>query len=103
MDCCLIAMGLNRQPNIRMYWEKDWKISPVANRFTRKRFLAIKKYLHLADNTNITSQTTDCLAKIRGLMDLLEQNFKANYVPGQYLTVDEDICKFKGRSSETVS
>jgi hypothetical protein len=31
-------------------------------------------------------------------MDLLVQNFKDNYIPKQYLTVDEDVCRFKGRS-----
>ena len=47
---CLIAMGLNKLPNIKMYWDATWKLSLVANRFTRERFLSIKKYFHLADN-----------------------------------------------------
>jgi hypothetical protein len=64
---CLVAMGLNKQPNLKMYWDQKWKIPVVSNRFTRKRFLSIKKYLHLADNTNITNSTTDRLAKIRPL------------------------------------
>ena len=36
---CLIAMGLNRLPNIKMYWDSIWKFSLIANRFTRDRSL----------------------------------------------------------------
>ena len=43
---CLLAMGLNKLPNIRMYWESTRKLSLVSRRFTRDRFLSIKKYLH---------------------------------------------------------
>jgi hypothetical protein len=98
---CLIAMGLNKLPDIKMYWDSTWKLSLVANRFTRKRFLSIKKYLHLADNESSADQRTlslDRIAKIRPLLNLLVANFKANYQPGCYLTADEDICKFKGRN-----
>lgn len=72
----------------------------MANRFTRKRFLSIKKYLHLADNTSLGDQkdsSSDRIGKIRPLLNLLVENFQANYQPGRYLTADEDICKFKGR------
>jgi hypothetical protein len=98
---CLIAMGLTHYPNLRMYWESPWRLSVVADRFTRDRFVAIKKYLHLADNAAIgdfKGPNADRLAKIRPLWNLLLQNFRSNYSPGRFLTVDEDMCKFKGRS-----
>jgi len=41
---CLMAMGLNKQNNLRMYWESPWRLSMVADRFTRDRFLSIRKY-----------------------------------------------------------
>jgi len=97
---CLLAMGLVKLPNIKMYWDSTWKLSLVANRFTRDRFLSIKKYLHLADNQSLGDQqgsNPDRIKKIRPLLNLLVGNFKANYRPGRYLTADEDICKFKGR------
>lgn len=98
---CLLAMGLNKKPNLQKYWDKTWKLSMVADRFTRDRFFAIKKYLHLADNSTMIdrkSPNADRLAKVRPLMNLLQENFRSHYDPGQYLTVDEDICKFKGRN-----
>jgi hypothetical protein len=94
-------MGLNKKPNLKMYWDKIWGLSIVADRFTRDRFFAIKKYLHLADNSTMVdskSSNADRLAKVRPLMNLLQENFRAQYNPGRYLTADEDICKFKGRN-----
>ena len=73
----------------------------VADRFTRDRFFAIKKYLYLADSSTMVDQklpNADRLAKVRPLMTLLQANFRSQYYPGQYLTADEDICKFKGRN-----
>ena len=98
---CLMAMGLNKQNNLRMYWESPWRLSMVADRFTRDRFLAIRKYLHLADNSVVFDNKTshaDRLAKVRPLLNLLLQNFHSNYQPSRFLTVDEDMCKFKGRN-----
>jgi hypothetical protein len=43
--------------------------------------------------------SSDKLAKVRPLMNLLRENFQAQYRPGQYLTADEDMCKFKGRNT----
>ena len=94
-------MGLNELPQIKMYWEPPWQLSLVTRRFTRRRFLAIRKYLHLADNTILVKpdqKEYDPLGKIRPLINLLIGNFRANYNPECYLTADEDICKFKGRN-----
>jgi hypothetical protein len=95
---CLIAMGLNKQHNIRMYWEPPWRLAVVADRFTEDRFMAIKRYLHLADNTDISDANPDPLAKIRPFLNLLLVNFRSNYQPDRFLTIDEDMCKFKGRN-----
>jgi hypothetical protein len=84
---CLIAMGINKLPNIKMYWDSTWKLSLVSDRFTRDRFLSIKKYLHLADNESLGDQkesSPDRIGKIRPLVNLLVGNFKANYKPGCY-------------------
>ena len=97
----VMVMGLNKQNNLRMYWESLWRLSVVADRFTRDRFLSIRKYLHLADNSVVIDNKTsnaDRLAKIRPLLNLLLHNFHSNYRPSQFLTVDEDMCKFKGRN-----
>jgi hypothetical protein len=94
-------MGLHKLSDLEDYWDSTWGFPLVSNRFTRKRFLSIKKYLHLADNESLADQKTstpDHIGKIRPLLNLLVANFKKNYQAGCYLTADEDICKFKGRS-----
>jgi hypothetical protein len=98
---CLIAMGISKKPVLSMYWDTTWKLPLVADRFTRDRFKKIKKYLHVADNKAITDNKTsssDRLRKIRPLFDVLVQNFQKQYQPSIHLTLDEDMCKFKGRN-----
>jgi len=98
---CLIEMGLSKKPSIKMYWDTIRGHKLVSDRFIRDRFMAIKKYLHLADNTTIAATTIprpDRLAKIRPLLNILNEIFAKNFQPGRFLTVDEDMCKFKGRS-----
>jgi hypothetical protein len=95
---CVIAMGIDKKPNLHMYWEETWKTPIITNRFTRDRFLQIRKYLHLTDNEAIAERKDDRLAKIRPLFDALVENFQKQYRPSTYLTLDEDMCKFKGRN-----
>ena len=47
-----IFMGVNQLPALARYWRKDpvFHYSPVAERISRDRFLAIWKFLHFADN-----------------------------------------------------
>ena len=94
-------MGISKKPDLSMYWDTTWKLPLIADRFTRDRFTKIKKYLHVADNKatadNKTS-STDRLRKIRPLFDALVQNFQKYYRPYTHLTLDEDMCKFKGRN-----
>jgi hypothetical protein len=66
---CLIAMGINKLPQIQMYWDATWKLSLVANRFTRDRFLSIKKYLHLANNERLADGRDQDLIAL-GKLDL---------------------------------
>lgn len=98
---CLLAMGISRKPNLDMYWNTTWKLPLVADRFTRDRFRKIKKYLHVANNeAKLDSKTSssDRLHKIRPLIDALVENFQKHYQPSTHLTLDEDMCKFKGRN-----
>jgi hypothetical protein len=98
---CLIAMGISQNPQLHMYWETPWKLPVVADRFTRDRFKKIKKYLHLADNNELVdckASSSDRLHKVRPLVEALVQNFQKRYQPSTHLTLDEDMCKFKGRN-----
>ena len=65
-----IFMGVNQLPVLAHYWRKDpvFHYSPVAERISRDRFLAIWRFLHFADNSRLPDRTDpdyDRLFKIR--------------------------------------
>ena len=51
-----LLMGINRLPQIHLYWstQPEYHYSPVADRITRDRFLAILRFMHFRDNTTQT-------------------------------------------------
>ena len=42
-------------------------------------------------------QETDSLAPIRFVLDTIKFNLLAAYSPGQWLTIDEYLCRYRGR------
>ena len=65
----LLLTEYNSQPRRRLCWSKDDDISCplISKSMSRKRFEAIKKLIHCADNNNHPAR--DKLAKIRSLQD----------------------------------
>ncbi|CAF3441226.1 unnamed protein product [Rotaria sp. Silwood2] len=67
---------------------------------SRDRFLQIKKYLHVVDNTTQSNQQDpeyDRAFKIRPLLNIIKENFRK--IPKEEnLSVDEQIIPFKGKS-----
>ena len=99
-----ILMGMNRLPDIYDYWSLDetFHYFPVASRITRKRFLEIQRYLHFTNNDTIVDRGQpgyDRLAKVRPVINALQQSFLASYNPHKENAIDEAMVKFKGRSS----
>ena len=60
------------------------------------KFLEFDRFLHLADNTNPNIQK-DIIGKVREYMDIINENFKKYYYPGEYLTIDEGMIPFNGK------
>ena len=67
---------------------------------SRDRFLEIKRYLHVADNSSHPNQTDvnfDRAHKARPLLSIVKENFRL--IPREEkLNVDEQIIPFKGKS-----
>ena len=104
----MIMMGLVKLPHIRDYWSEDepFFFQPeIAKVFPRNRFLAIARYLHLNDNTNMPAQNDPAhkLFRVKPLVERLENNFMncfKNYFPdSRFLSIDEAMIKYKGRLS----
>ena len=100
----MILMGLVELPALSDYWKKDhvYHYSPIADRISRTRFQEINRYLHFANNANLTapgSAEYNKLGKIQPIIDVLNSNFKDTYNLNKEASIDEAMIRFKGRSS----
>ena len=60
------------------------------------------RFLHLNDSEAQPQQGDpgfDKLYKVRPLLDMVLENFKACYQPGQHISIDESMISYKGRLS----
>ena len=96
----LIMSGVYSFPQQRFYWANDTRVQSIASAMSRDRFLSIKKFLHVVDNTNQLNQNDpdyDRAFKVRPLLNIVKENFRK--IPKEEnLSVDEQIIPFKGRS-----
>lgn len=98
----LMFMNIAPLPSMHMYWQEG---SPTFNPWVssimpRNRFQELARYFHLADSTTAVPRGQpgyDPLFKVRPLISLTQESFALQFHPGQNLTVDEAMIKFKGR------
>ena len=92
-------MGYHWVPAMCHYWSTadDLHVQPIVQSMIRDRFLIILSNSHLNDNTKM--EKTDKLYKVGPLIDHLNQKFMSCRAPKEYLSIDESMIKFKGRSS----
>ena len=100
----MILTGLVRLPSIRDYWKKSDKFyyKPIASRITRTRFLEIHRFLHFVDNSGLPSYGQpkySKLQKIKPILEYISDKFENLFIPGQDISIDEAMVKYKGRSS----
>ena len=91
----LFLTGYHRLPRERLYWslDEDLHVEIVSQCMARNRYLDIKKYLHVNDNTQIND---DRMYKVRPLMDKLNANFQQWGIFHKALSVDEAMVKYYG-------
>lgn len=98
----IVHMSFSTRPQIQDHWSSD----PVSscnfcpNVMGRNRFLLILSNLHLNDNScqpKKNEPAYDPLYKLRPLIDRVAVRFQQTYRPGENITVDEGMCKFRGR------
>lgn len=53
----LIMTGVYLFPEQRFFWTGSTRVESIASMMSRDRFLQIKKYLHVVDNTNRPNQS----------------------------------------------
>ena len=62
-----------------------------------KRFKAISRYLHFV--VDLPANANDKLKKVRPVVNHLTNKFKNIYIPGENISIDESLMKFRGRLS----
>ena len=87
-------VDLPRRP---MYWEhnEDTHNTTVLSLLSRNRFDEIMQILHLAENSNLDKE--DKFAKVKPLIDKLNEQCLANYLPEQSVSIDESMLPYFGR------
>ncbi|XP_067646949.1 piggyBac transposable element-derived protein 3-like [Eurosta solidaginis] len=96
----LFFTGYHKLPTERAYWslDEDLGVPLVSEAMTRDRYIEIKRYLHLADNTKINN-STDKMYEVRPLMNMLIGRFQQIGYFHSNLSIDESMIKYFGRHS----
>lgn len=97
----LFFTGYHKLPSERHYWslDEDMNVAFIRSVMPRHRFLDIKRYLHLIDNTHAPDNLEDRSFKVRPLMDHLNQKFKQFGIFSKELSIDEQMVRYYGRHS----
>ena len=96
----LLMTGVYAFPEQRFFWTGSTRVESIASVMSRDRFLEIKKWLHVVDNTDRPDSNDpnyDRAYKVRPLLNIVKENFRR--IPKEeHLSVDEQIIPFKGKS-----
>ena len=99
----IVVMGIHRLPEIDNYWSSDplLGVESVKKCMSRNRFWAIRGNIHLVDNSSV-EKTSGQSYKLKPVVEVLSHTFLAHFNPGQELSLDEAMVKYKGRGSGKV-
>ncbi|XP_047106973.1 piggyBac transposable element-derived protein 4-like [Schistocerca piceifrons] len=97
-----VHMCVSVRPRIREHWSKNPAVSChfCPNILSRDRFLSILRNFHISDNSLAKRKEEtgyDPLHKVRSLLDNECANFQHAYTTSRKITIDEGVCKFRGR------
>ncbi|XP_044735464.1 piggyBac transposable element-derived protein 4-like [Chrysoperla carnea] len=98
----LLTIGVNKQGGVdfREYWDPIFGNPIFRATMGKNRFASLLRNLRFDDkNTRSLRKSKDKLAPIRELWEYVNQNLKKFYLPGENLTIDEQLVPFRGRVS----
>ncbi|GBP21726.1 PiggyBac transposable element-derived protein 4 [Eumeta japonica] len=98
----LLTIGVNKQGSVdfREYWDPIFGNPIFRATMGKNRFASLLRFLRFDDkNTWSLRKSKDKLAPIRELWEYVNQNLKKLYLPGENLTIDEQLVPFRGRVS----
>ncbi|XP_071850845.1 piggyBac transposable element-derived protein 2-like [Apostichopus japonicus] len=101
----LIITGFHSLPSMFLYWSSDLNchVEVVSKVMAVKRFRKLMRYIHLNnDNAKMPardSEQFDKLYKVRPIIVHFNKVFLELFKPSRFLSIDESMIAFKGRSS----
>jgi hypothetical protein len=93
-----LFMGIDHLPSIDMYWSAAYQHSTITSIFSRNRFKQLLRFFRVVP-APVDVAPRDPLPHVRALAEKLNQSFAAHFTPTEYLTLDEAMAAYKGRSS----
>lgn len=98
----MILMGICVRGRVDEYWT-TWEFLQMPGFrkiITKNRFLLLMRFLHFTDNDYILEHGDQKkIAKIKPVVDHLNEKFKTAYSPRRELSIDESLLLWKGRLS----
>ena len=95
-----ILRGIIRVPSLRDCWSKDLGSPQIIETMPRDRFQNIMHHLRFDDkDTRSERAQTDKFAAISNIWGLFATNCITSYIPGQHITIDEQLFPSKTRCS----
>lgn len=82
---------------MHMYWADGYRDRYISRLMTRDRFLQLHRYFHITPPVP-KHQPQTIVVKTAPFYHKCQELFAAFYVPGQFMTVDETMVRFRGRS-----
>ena len=99
---CLL-MGVVQKPQLHLYWIQDplLKASIFNVVIPRNRFQVIIAFLHFAGNSDYDVNDPNCdrLYKVRAVRKYIVNRFRSEYVPNEFVCIDEELLLWKVRLS----
>ena len=96
-----IAMAICAKPSLPEYWSGFRLVrTDFPSIMSRNKFQLLQTFMHLNANNNRVERGEDGyipLFKIQSLLDITEPTYRQCFCPGQNISIDEAIIKFKGR------
>lgn len=98
----LLNAGINKQGIISYneFWNPLFGSAIFRACMSRDRFAAILRHIRFDDpSTRSARRARDKFAAIREIWDHMNKNLLKHYIPGENLTIDEQLVPFRGRVS----
>ena len=97
-----ITFGIHQLPQLFLYFSTDEliRVSAIADVMSRDRYFQINRYFHVNDSQRYIPRDQpghDPMFKVRPLLDNVLLNSQGYYIPGESISFDEAMIKFKGR------